>query len=237
MYKCRNCSNYVCISTEDSPIHHEVTDCSLCRQINWTYWKLESLCGWCMVLIRWLCMSVVSLNMSKFLKHSGCQDSNPFVHCLFFFCQEIYIYMPWIYPKTGVVYKQTAEVNIFQRGSRQAVGCMQLGISSFAGALPKRDWNFQNDTSFSCHNFKCLFSSFWKAKVYMIAAGVIAGVYLLGIVILFLGVKERDGKLYLNMPWFNNSFFTFLYWKDFYFMYSASLRSLCLKFRQSNSFL
>ncbi|XP_023780091.1 major facilitator superfamily domain-containing protein 2B [Cyanistes caeruleus] len=31
-----------------------------------------------------------------------------------------------------------------------------------------------------------------QAKVYMIAAGVIAGVYLLGIVILFLGVKERD---------------------------------------------
>lgn len=45
----------------------------------------------------------------------------------------------------------------------------------------------------------------------MIAAGVIAGVYLLGIVVLFLGVKERDGKLHLNMPQFNNSYFTFLY--------------------------
>ncbi|OWK55814.1 Major facilitator superfamily domain-containing protein 2B [Lonchura striata] len=32
-----------------------------------------------------------------------------------------------------------------------------------------------------------------QAKVYMIAAGVIAGVYLLGIIVLFLGVKERDG--------------------------------------------
>lgn len=82
-----------------------------------------------------------------------------------------------------------------------------------------------------------VFFSFWKAKVYMIAAGVIAGVYLLGITVLFLGVKERDGKLYLSMPQFNNSYFTLLYLKDFYFMYSASLRSLCLKFRQSNSFL
>ncbi|XP_041888798.1 major facilitator superfamily domain-containing protein 2B isoform X1 [Corvus kubaryi] len=37
-----------------------------------------------------------------------------------------------------------------------------------------------------------------QAKVYMIAAGVIAGVYLLGIVILFLGVKERDDPYALN---------------------------------------
>ncbi|XP_071295983.1 sphingosine-1-phosphate transporter MFSD2B isoform X4 [Agelaius tricolor] len=37
-----------------------------------------------------------------------------------------------------------------------------------------------------------------QAKVYMIAAGVIAGVYLLGIVVLFLGVKERDDPYALN---------------------------------------
>uniref|UniRef100_A0A8C3TRH9 Major facilitator superfamily domain containing 2B n=1 Tax=Catharus ustulatus TaxID=91951 RepID=A0A8C3TRH9_CATUS len=36
------------------------------------------------------------------------------------------------------------------------------------------------------------------AKVYMIAAGVIAGVYLLGTVVLFLGVKERDDPYALN---------------------------------------
>jgi len=78
---------------------------------------------------------------------------------------------------------------------------------------------------------------FTKAKVYMIAAGVIGGVYLLGIVILFLGVKEKDGKIYLNMPRFNNHYFTFIYGKDCYFMYSTPLRSLCLEFRQSNSFL
>lgn len=119
MCKCRNCSNYVYLNTENSPKHYEIPDCSLCSQINWTYWKLECLCGRCMVLIRWLCMSVVSLNISKFLKHSGCQCSNPFVHCFFFISlQEIYTYMPWIYPKAGVVYKGTAEVNIFQRGSR-----------------------------------------------------------------------------------------------------------------------
>ncbi|NXU61466.1 MFS2B protein, partial [Horornis vulcanius] len=35
-------------------------------------------------------------------------------------------------------------------------------------------------------------------KVYMIAAGVIAGVYLLGIIVLFLGVKERDDPYALN---------------------------------------
>lgn len=78
---------------------------------------------------------------------------------------------------------------------------------------------------------------FSKAKVYMIAAGVIGGVYLLGIVILFLGVKERDGKTYLNMPRFNVNYFTFAFGKDCYFMYSAPLRSLRLKFRQSDSFL
>lgn len=78
---------------------------------------------------------------------------------------------------------------------------------------------------------------FPKAKVYMIAAGVIGGVYLLGIVILFLGVKEKDGKIYLSMTRFNNNYFTFISEKDCYFMYSAPLRSLCLKFRQSNSFL
>ncbi|KAM6404732.1 sphingosine-1-phosphate transporter MFSD2B isoform 1-T1 [Pluvialis apricaria] len=37
-----------------------------------------------------------------------------------------------------------------------------------------------------------------QAKVYMIAAGVIGGVYLLGIVILFLGVKEKDDPYALN---------------------------------------
>ncbi|KAM4903842.1 sphingosine-1-phosphate transporter MFSD2B isoform 1-T1 [Sylvia borin] len=37
-----------------------------------------------------------------------------------------------------------------------------------------------------------------QAKVYMIAAGVIAGVYLLGIIVLFLGVKERDDPYALN---------------------------------------
>ncbi|KAF4794082.1 Major facilitator superfamily domain-containing protein 2B [Turdus rufiventris] len=37
-----------------------------------------------------------------------------------------------------------------------------------------------------------------QAKVYMIAAGVIAGVYLLGTVVLFLGVKERDDPYALN---------------------------------------
>ncbi|XP_061846007.1 sphingosine-1-phosphate transporter MFSD2B isoform X3 [Colius striatus] len=37
-----------------------------------------------------------------------------------------------------------------------------------------------------------------KAKVYMIAAGVIGGVYLLGIAILFLGVKEKDDPYALN---------------------------------------
>uniref|UniRef100_A0A8C3TTY8 Major facilitator superfamily domain containing 2B n=1 Tax=Catharus ustulatus TaxID=91951 RepID=A0A8C3TTY8_CATUS len=37
-----------------------------------------------------------------------------------------------------------------------------------------------------------------SAKVYMIAAGVIAGVYLLGTVVLFLGVKERDDPYALN---------------------------------------
>ncbi|KAK4824308.1 hypothetical protein QYF61_013053 [Mycteria americana] len=38
----------------------------------------------------------------------------------------------------------------------------------------------------------------FKAKVYMIAAGVIGGVYLLGIVILFLGVKEKDDPYALS---------------------------------------
>uniref|UniRef100_A0A663MMB3 Sphingosine-1-phosphate transporter MFSD2B n=1 Tax=Athene cunicularia TaxID=194338 RepID=A0A663MMB3_ATHCN len=42
------------------------------------------------------------------------------------------------------------------------------------------------------------FFFFSKAKVYMIAAGVIGGVYLLGIVILFLGVKEKDDPYALN---------------------------------------
>ncbi|XP_047921649.2 sphingosine-1-phosphate transporter MFSD2B isoform X1 [Anser cygnoides] len=37
-----------------------------------------------------------------------------------------------------------------------------------------------------------------QAKVYMIAAGVIGGVYLLGIIILFLGVKEKDDPYALN---------------------------------------
>ncbi|KAM9563528.1 sphingosine-1-phosphate transporter MFSD2B isoform 6-T6 [Guaruba guarouba] len=37
-----------------------------------------------------------------------------------------------------------------------------------------------------------------QAKVYMIAAGVIGGVYLLGILILFLGVKEKDDPYALN---------------------------------------
>ncbi|XP_074942801.1 sphingosine-1-phosphate transporter MFSD2B isoform X1 [Phalacrocorax aristotelis] len=37
-----------------------------------------------------------------------------------------------------------------------------------------------------------------QAKVYMIAAGVIGGVYLLGVVVLFLGVKERDDPYALN---------------------------------------
>lgn len=72
----------------------------------------------------------------------------------------------------------------------------------------------------------------------MIAAGVIGGVYLLGIVILFLGVKEKDGKIYISMPRFNHKYFAFISEKIYcYFMCSAPLRSLCLKFRQSNSFL
>lgn len=133
-----------------------------------------------------------------------------FIFSFFFYSRNIYLWALRIYPKAGVLYKWTAEVNIFQRGSRQAFGCMQMGISSFVGGLPKRDWNFYNDFSFSCHYFNFFFFSFWKAKVYMIAAGVIAGVYLLGIIVLFLGVKERDGKLYLNMPWFNNSYITLL---------------------------
>ncbi|KAM4680161.1 sphingosine-1-phosphate transporter MFSD2B isoform 2-T2 [Amazona ochrocephala] len=37
-----------------------------------------------------------------------------------------------------------------------------------------------------------------QAKVYMIAAGVIGGVYLLGILTLFLGVKEKDDPYALN---------------------------------------
>ncbi|XP_065537819.1 sphingosine-1-phosphate transporter MFSD2B isoform X2 [Lathamus discolor] len=37
-----------------------------------------------------------------------------------------------------------------------------------------------------------------QAKVYMIAAGVIGGVYLLGIIILFLGVREKDDPYALN---------------------------------------
>uniref|UniRef100_A0A672UCQ7 MFSD2 lysolipid transporter B, sphingolipid n=1 Tax=Strigops habroptila TaxID=2489341 RepID=A0A672UCQ7_STRHB len=39
---------------------------------------------------------------------------------------------------------------------------------------------------------------FSKAKVYLIAAGVIGSVYLLGIIILFLGVKEKDDPYALN---------------------------------------
>ncbi|NXC25649.1 MFS2B protein, partial [Campylorhamphus procurvoides] len=39
---------------------------------------------------------------------------------------------------------------------------------------------------------------FHQAKVYMIAAGVIGGVYILGIVILFLGVKEKDDPYALS---------------------------------------
>jgi len=78
---------------------------------------------------------------------------------------------------------------------------------------------------------------FSKAKVYMIAAGVIGGIYLLGIIILFLGVKEKDGKIYLNMPRFANNYFIVVSGKDCYFEYFIPLRSLCLEFRQSNSFL
>ncbi|XP_071598162.1 sphingosine-1-phosphate transporter MFSD2B isoform X1 [Heliangelus exortis] len=37
-----------------------------------------------------------------------------------------------------------------------------------------------------------------QAKVYMIAAGVIGGVYLIGIIILFLGVKEKDDPYALS---------------------------------------
>ncbi|OXB58456.1 hypothetical protein ASZ78_016318, partial [Callipepla squamata] len=37
-----------------------------------------------------------------------------------------------------------------------------------------------------------------QAKVYMIAAGVIGGIYLLGIIILFLGVKEKDDPYALS---------------------------------------
>ncbi|NWS23393.1 MFS2B protein, partial [Pachyramphus minor] len=55
--------------------------------------------------------------------------------------------------------------------------------------------------------------------IYMIAAGVIGGVYLLGIVVLFLGVKEKDGKIYLNMPRFNNHYFTFIHGKYRYFLF------------------
>uniref|UniRef100_A0A8C3M4K3 Uncharacterized protein n=1 Tax=Geospiza parvula TaxID=87175 RepID=A0A8C3M4K3_GEOPR len=40
--------------------------------------------------------------------------------------------------------------------------------------------------------------SWHDTPIYMIAAGVIAGVYLLGIVVLFLGVKERDDPYALN---------------------------------------
>lgn len=50
----------------------------------------------------------------------------------------------------------------------------------------------------------------------MIAAGVIGGIYLLGIIILFLGVKEKDGKIYLNMPRFANNYFIVVSGKDCY---------------------
>lgn len=41
----------------------------------------------------------------------------------------------------------------------------------------------------------------------MIAAGVIGGVYLFGILILFIGVKERDGKLNSNTSGFQSDSF------------------------------
>lgn len=47
----------------------------------------------------------------------------------------------------------------------------------------------------------------------MIAAGVIGGVYLLGTVILFSGVKEKDGKLCLNVSGFQSDSFPFNFGK------------------------
>lgn len=71
----------------------------------------------------------------------------------------------------------------------------------------------------------------------MIAAGVIGGVYLLGFTILCLGVKEKDGKIHLNMLEFINNDFMVVSGKYCYFMFSIPLRSLCLEFRQSDSIL
>lgn len=41
----------------------------------------------------------------------------------------------------------------------------------------------------------CLFSFSLQKEVYMIAAGVIGGVFLICTVVMFLGVKERDGEI------------------------------------------
>lgn len=44
----------------------------------------------------------------------------------------------------------------------------------------------------------CLFSLSLQKEVYMIAAGVIGGVFLVCTVVMFLGVKERDGEAFLS---------------------------------------
>lgn len=127
-------------------------------------------------------------------------------------------------------------MNIFRRGKTQGLGCRREAFLHLQMAHQKE----AEISIMACHSSVTIsnmpfFSS--KAKVYMIAAGVIGGVYLLGIIFLFLGVKEKDGKIYLNLPRFSNNYFTFVSRKDCYFTYFAPLRSLCLKVRQSNTFL
>ncbi|XP_054831291.1 sphingosine-1-phosphate transporter MFSD2B isoform X2 [Eublepharis macularius] len=87
-------------------------------------------------------------------------------------------------------------------------------------------------------NSSSLFSLVHRRNVYMIAAGVIGGIYLVGIVILFFGVKEKDDPYALSsnktVPFFKGLRLTMKYGPYVKLTASFLLISTAVQLEQSN---